>query len=426
MLGWLELALDNAPALVVTGFEDGRVPESVLGDAYLPNKLRQNLGIVDNQKRLARDLYATELLLHSREKVAFITGRRSAAGDPQVPSRIIFHCPESDVVQRVKRFLRGSDNATTQTSSAIEAGQGYSLPRHDHDIPFDSISVTAFARYLKSPYLFYLEYMARLRTLDDRARELDPMSFGSLAHNVLQRFGENEEARNERDETRIAQYLTEELDRLGTERYGQHPLPAVRLQLAQLAYRLRTFAGIQAKQREAGWEIRKTEWSPAGGYVEFLVDDIPLRLKGKIDRIDYNINTNQWAIWDYKTGEEIDKPVNTHRLTNGEWKDLQLPLYCLLAAELLDDDKPPQVGYIAIPRDESEIRFAPIKSWSRKKGSEETFSEGVESAIETAQNIVRSIRHSGNFFTSEGFQPRDPIFAAIGGVGIITAGEEDE
>ena len=41
---------------------------------------------VRDQKRLARDLYASELLLQSREREAFITGRRSAAGDPRVPS----------------------------------------------------------------------------------------------------------------------------------------------------------------------------------------------------------------------------------------------------------------------------------------------------------------------------------------------------
>ncbi|MFT7486950.1 MAG: ATP-dependent helicase/nuclease subunit B, partial [Candidatus Paceibacteria bacterium] len=62
MLGWLELSLDNAPALVVLGFEDGHVPESVRGDAYLPNSLRKSLGILDDEQRLARDIYASELL----------------------------------------------------------------------------------------------------------------------------------------------------------------------------------------------------------------------------------------------------------------------------------------------------------------------------------------------------------------------------
>ena len=48
----------------------------------------------------------------------------------------------------------------------------------------------------------------------------------------------------------------------------------------------------------------------------------------------------------------------------------------------------------------------------------------MESAIEAAREVVRRIRR-GEFFTDEGFAPRDEIFAAIGGVGIITGSEEE-
>ena len=34
--GWLELLYEDAPHLVVAGFNDGRVPEAVAGDAFLP------------------------------------------------------------------------------------------------------------------------------------------------------------------------------------------------------------------------------------------------------------------------------------------------------------------------------------------------------------------------------------------------------
>jgi hypothetical protein len=422
MLGWLELALDDAAALVVTGFEDGRVPESIHGDAYLPNRLRQSLGIVDNQKRLARDLYATELLLQSRERVAFITGRRSAAGDPQVPSRIVFHCAESEVVPRVKRFLEGSKQARPRVKGS--AGSGRALPRLAEDVEIEWLSVTDFGRYLKSPYLFYLERVARLETLDDRARELDPMGFGGLAHEGLQRFGGNERMRDERDEKQLGQFLTDTLRTLGSERYGRHPLPAVQLQLEQLAQRLRGFAVAQTKRREEGWEIRETEWSPPQGYHALDVDGAPIRLTGRIDRIDHHPEKQEWAIWDYKTGESVDHPLIAHRRQDGEWKDLQLPLYCVLAVELLGDAVPAEVGYIALPREETKIGFSGVDRWSRRKDDEETFEEGMESALEAARDVVRAIR-GGEFFTDEHFAPRDEIFAAIGGVGIIAGSAEE-
>ncbi|MFM9066563.1 MAG: hypothetical protein ACKOUR_04385, partial [Planctomycetota bacterium] len=40
LLGWLELALDDAPALIIVGLNDGVVPESVNADPFLPNRLR--------------------------------------------------------------------------------------------------------------------------------------------------------------------------------------------------------------------------------------------------------------------------------------------------------------------------------------------------------------------------------------------------
>mgnify|MGYP003317794677 CR=1 FL=1 len=53
--GWLELPFLDADELVITGFNEGRVPESVVGHAFLPDRLRRGLGIIDNEARTARD-----------------------------------------------------------------------------------------------------------------------------------------------------------------------------------------------------------------------------------------------------------------------------------------------------------------------------------------------------------------------------------
>ncbi len=422
MLGWLELPLDDAPALVVTGFEDGRIPESVRGDAYLPNRLRQSLGIVDNAKRLARDLYATELLLRSREQVAFVSGRRSLAGDPQLPSRIVFHCPEEQVVPRVKRFIGGSKPSVPRVQVSADASRA--LPRLDVTPEIESISVTAFGRFLSSPYQFYLERVARLETLDDRTRELDPLSFGSLAHDVLECFGRDEQARDQGDADKIALFLVSTLRRMGSERFGKQPLPAVQLQLQQLEHRLEVFAVVQAQRRREGWEIRETEWKPADGGIEFAVDGTPIRLTGRIDRIDWNPGTKQWALWDYKTGESVRNPRTVHVAGDGSWRDLQLPLYCLLAVELLGDAEPAEVGYIALPRDPRGIEFMDVDHWGGTKSDPVLLPDALEGALEAARDVVRRIRKD-DFFSADGFDPGDPIFEAIGGVGIVAGAEED-
>jgi inactivated superfamily I helicase len=70
MIGWLDLSLDDSPVLLLTGVHDGTVPESVNGDAFLPNKIRSELGLIDNTRRYARDHYSLHVLKQSRKHQA--------------------------------------------------------------------------------------------------------------------------------------------------------------------------------------------------------------------------------------------------------------------------------------------------------------------------------------------------------------------
>ncbi|MBW2237042.1 MAG: PD-(D/E)XK nuclease family protein, partial [Deltaproteobacteria bacterium] len=170
--------------------------------------------------------------------------------------------------------------------------------------------------------------------------------------------------------------------------------------------------------------IRETEWKPADGGVEFPVDGTPIRITGRIDRIDWNPGTKQWALWDYKTGESVSNPRTAHVAGDGSWRDLQLPLYCLLAVELLGDAEPAEIGYIALPRDPAGIQFMNVENWGRTKSDPVLLPEALDEAFEAARDVVRRIR-KGEFFTVDGFDPGDPIFEAIGGVGIVAGAEEE-
>jgi inactivated superfamily I helicase len=101
LVGWLELPLDDAPALVVTGFNEGIVPSSLNADAFLPNELRSHLRLNDNARRYARDAYALCVLAQSRRELKIIAGRRTVDGDPLVPSRLLFACHDEELPHRV-------------------------------------------------------------------------------------------------------------------------------------------------------------------------------------------------------------------------------------------------------------------------------------------------------------------------------------
>jgi len=129
LLGWAELALDDAPALVLTGFNEGHVPEPVRAGAFLPDRLRRDLSLPDAEQRQARDAYTLALILSSGRQVELISGRRRVEGDPLRPSRLAFHCPDEQIVERgERRAVVGADRAGSDAD--IHARDGVPpLPR---------------------------------------------------------------------------------------------------------------------------------------------------------------------------------------------------------------------------------------------------------------------------------------------------------
>ncbi|HEY8468287.1 MAG TPA: PD-(D/E)XK nuclease family protein [Longimicrobiales bacterium] len=474
LLGWLELHLDDAPAMVITGLNEPHVPESVSADAFLPNALRARLGLADNARRYARDAYALAAILASRPEVWLISGRRDAAGDPLRPSRLLFAAPPRTVAERVRRFFgaEGGDRTEAGTAEALGAGaatgtgdgahsgaatgagggvgsgadanartdaaadvagpgvsahaeppSGFVLPPEPElraPATIEELRVTDFRLLLNDPYLFALERVLGLETIADDAREMDGALFGSLAHDVLSRFAGSDVAAST-DAEAIARRLDELLDEEVRRRFGRSALPAVTVQVEQLRARLHAFAAWQAQWAVAGWRIAASEVQPPERSVAFDVDGLPIYLSGRIDRIDHNEATGEWAVLDYKTSDRGEGPEKTHRRGRGDdkrWVDLQLPLYRHLLPALRDRDGAPivppdavdrvRLGYILLPRDLAAVG-AEFANWS---------AEDLANADEAARNAVHALRENRFVFDPErtSVRPGDP-FARLLGLG---------
>jgi RecB family exonuclease len=220
--------------------------------------------------------------------------------------------------------------------------------------------------------------------VDDSVDELGGGEFGSLLHDVLKTFGENAVAASD-----IASDIDAELSRLldtAVERqFGKRPLSAVAVQIEQIRLRLRLFAQWQAGWVREGWKIQVTEGDTKEGTAAFVVDDQPIYLRGRIDRIDYNPGTGEIVVFDYKTGDSAKRPEETHNRRD-EWVDLQLPLYRHLVRhmeKLRDVDySTVHLGYIVIPKAAEKIGHH-LAGWT---------AEELDHADDTARNVVRAIR----------------------------------
>lgn len=408
LLGWLELPWDDSPALLVTSFNEGFVPEPAGADPFLPNRLREALGLWDNARRYARDAYYLSVLAATRRELALIVARRDAEGSPLAPSRLLFATePEAAARRAARLFAEPEDRGLRQplAGSLVAARErsGFYVMRprvaedvrlqpsnppspKSHDfgynaLPGESMRVTEFRDYLACPFRYYLRHKLKLESLSDDAAELDGGAFGGLIHDVLAALSLPEMAA-ETNAERIEAFLLDSLQKQLKSRYGARPLAPLGVQTAQLKHRLAALAAWQARWGAQGWRIAHSEVSTDPTRAVLMVDGRGVALRGRIDRIDIHQQTGEIAVLDYKSAGTVLDPAKSHRRRDGIWIDLQLPLYRHLLKGL-DLSGPIRLGYIAVPNDVAAVGEL-LADWDEA---------ALQEADEAARNVVRGIRN---------------------------------
>ncbi|MBP5620829.1 MAG: PD-(D/E)XK nuclease family protein, partial [Thermoguttaceae bacterium] len=371
MQGWLDLLFDDAPNLILTGFNEGTIPTNKSSDLFLPNDTRTQVGLSDSQRLYARDAYLTSALANSRRNMFVVMGRRSLDGDPRLPSRFVFATDREEIPRRVvKYFAQGDsdvlrrlrarqldadgrvrefprkleikdvDSETDSSTGDAEidalnaksaelmreqtrfATKGFRAPTLDvraqqakkSRYNLGSINVTDFQTFLDSPYRFFLRKVFGLVAAPPpNTYELDAGKFGTVVHDVLRIFGESE-LKDSTDEHVIAQKLGDWLDEYAKSFVNDHTSPFVKVQIEQIRDRLRAFARWQAAWRKSGRVIKWVERAPEEQRISCRVGEKEFWINGRIDRIDYCPAENRWYLFDYKTfdkataGKTKEKP----------------------------------------------------------------------------------------------------------------------
>jgi ATP-dependent helicase/nuclease subunit B len=341
--GVLELLFEDAPHLAVAGFNDGCVPDSVVGDPFLPESVREKLGLKTNAARFARDAHVLQALAACRGqngRIDLLLGKTSAAGDPLRPSRLLLRCADADLPARIAFLFRAPGQAQSNPSWT----RAWRLAPRRVSAPAQ-VAVTALRRWLECPFRFYLGQVLGMFAVDSAKNELDARDFGALCHTALEAMGREAALRDCTEAPVLRQFLLAELERHARVCYGEAlSLPLI-IQLESARQRLARAAEVQARARAAGWVIGQVE-------KKIAIEIGGLLVKGKIDRIDHHVETGAVRVLDYKTSDSPASPRETHVRAprKGEtppawavfdlagrprvWADLQLPLYLhALAAE---------------------------------------------------------------------------------------------
>jgi ATP-dependent helicase/nuclease subunit B len=301
--------------------------------------------LLSDAQRAGRDAFLYQAMVSARRdggRVDVLCGKVGAGGETLLPSRLLLAAERSALPQRVATLFREIEPP--------EAGLRWQadwqwVPRKLD--PPKRISATSLRDYLACPFRYYLKHVAGMQDPETARLEWNARDFGTVAHEVLERWGMDVEAREFEKTEALSGWFSAELDRVVAAWFGQRAPMAVRIQTESLRQRLAWLARVQGCERVAGWQVVDVERK-----VELPVGEAVI--VAKIDRIDRHRETGEFRVIDYKTGkvkgvaEEHRKkiiattvlpahlgptsPAVVDGVDNGKavkyrWTNLQLPLY---------------------------------------------------------------------------------------------------
>ncbi|MCP4178178.1 MAG: PD-(D/E)XK nuclease family protein [bacterium] len=407
--GWLETQWTGSENIIITGMNDKYLPEGIQSDLFLPDSIKQKLGIRNINSRFCRDSYLLTALLksHNPEKIHFIVNNFDTSGDPLKPSRLLFLTDGQKLISRLNKLFSYTDEKSL-SNTINDYSPSFTLKPAQKNIE-PVLYATDFRNYLSSPFIFYLKKALRMEKIDDRQNDIEPSYFGDMCHAILQKFSEEINLNKIKSLCDLQNILNEYTEKEIITRYGKNlSLPSI-ISTTSIKQRIIKSADQLLEDHQSGWrtiEIEKAfsltidnhfikKWSD--NTIELKESYI---IKGKIDRIDKNIKTEEVRIIDYKTAEKAKQPDKVHFKAprnidkyseyskfslEGKsyyWLDLQLPIYYLMLKNSgIDVGSNLICSYFNLPKIIAETG---ISSWDNI----ESF---IPSACSTIANIVINI-----------------------------------
>ncbi|MCX7868517.1 MAG: hypothetical protein N2322_01075, partial [Terrimicrobiaceae bacterium] len=114
--GWLEAPWQNASRLAISGCSAGVLPALPAPEPFLPDSMRQELGLPSSQSRRLRDACMLACLTASRDPEDFLlTFSRNGPDDsPQLPSELLLQCPGGELPERILSVFQPHGGASAR------------------------------------------------------------------------------------------------------------------------------------------------------------------------------------------------------------------------------------------------------------------------------------------------------------------------
>lgn len=304
--------------VVVVGCDDAQLPSAQPEWLFFSNDVRRELGLPDRAQRFAQQARDLAEVLLNQPEVVLTWQRHGGRGEPH---RL------SGWLERLQRRL-AVDGVRIDAPVVLPSLQTTSQPT---DMPApaapalvpSTLSAAAYNSLRRCPYQFFVGRMLRLGELEEVSDELEKRDIGEILHAILHRFHRQlleVPMRDSADRQALLRDITDEL-------FG--PLLAEDGNALRFYRRwqgvMPSYLAWQAAREAEGWRFE-------GGEIDadttiMLSNERPLRLRGRIDRIDVH-DEHGVAVLDYKTQSQMVLA----RRAKTPFEDCQLPFYGVLDA----------------------------------------------------------------------------------------------
>ncbi|MFH1825478.1 MAG: PD-(D/E)XK nuclease family protein [Candidatus Firestonebacteria bacterium] len=379
VLGILETRGLYAKYIFFGGLGDGDYPLKPKQEMILPDKVRKEFGLMYFERRINIQRLHFYRLIESSEIDTFLSYPMQEKDKVILPSNFL-----PQIINNVKHHHFNLENVHFNEEERQRHNGG--LTRKEFEgfkkIEFMNpdemrkiigkfygedkyISVTVLDKYIKCPFIFYIEEVLKILPFKEPTYELDNATFGKIVHSVMKdTFKEGEK---NIDNIRKSVYISLD-DILNKERLKPFWKDFIK---NKIDFIVDNIVKEETKLMNVFPNILYLE-----KYVKAEIIPNKLRLKGKIDRVD--INGDNFLVIDYKTGSGISGFItDTNKI-----RSLQLALYAKIV--MVENSRLSLGGLGVYNLREGRIKFI----------GEKILNNLIEEAVKKAEEIVHNIRNT--------------------------------
>ena len=226
---------------------------------------------------------------------------------------------------------RWQERHLTPYDGLLTAPEAVKLLRDRFGLEKLIISTTSLEDFFGCPFYYFQKHVLEIQPWEEpeAALSINALDLGSLYHSILEDYYKSQA----RDIVSVAEKYFREFERRGVTGY-----PTVWEIKKQVITEELTAFVERDRANADGWQPAKFEEEFKG-----IAVAPPIRLRGKIDRIDLRDDGSRARVLDYKTGKQ-PRAVRDDSLAGGE--ALQLPLYILAAQQLLPQTAVESASYL--------------------------------------------------------------------------------